>query len=52
MDEEEVRDLRTALQGELPQRRFGEGVRRRRPSHECPAEMTEFLLQQFGLRHG
>jgi polyphosphate kinase len=48
VDEEEVKNLRTALQGELPQRRFGEGVRLE-TAHECPAEMTEFLLQQFGL---
>jgi polyphosphate kinase len=48
VDEEEVKNLRTALQGELPQRRFGEGVRLE-TAHECPPEMTEFLLQQFAL---
>jgi len=48
VDEEEVKNLRTALQGELPQRRFGEGVRLE-TAHECPVEMTDFLLQQFGL---
>jgi polyphosphate kinase len=48
VDEEEVKNLRTALQGELPQRRFGECVRLE-TAHECPVEMTDFLLQQFGL---
>jgi polyphosphate kinase len=48
VDEEEVKNLRTALQGELPQRRFGEGVRLE-TAHECPVEMTDFLLQQFAL---
>ncbi len=48
VDEEEVKNLRIALQGELPERRFGEGVRLE-TAHDCPADMTEFLLQQFGL---
>src|SRR6476646_582717 len=48
VDEEEVKDLRTALQGELPERRFGEAVRLE-TAQECTAEMTSFLLQQFGL---
>jgi polyphosphate kinase len=48
VDEEEVKNLRTALQGELPERRFGEAVRLE-TAQECPPEMTAFLLQQFGL---
>jgi polyphosphate kinase len=48
VDEEEVKNLRTALQGELPERRFGEAVRLE-TAVECTPEMTGFLLQQFGL---
>jgi hypothetical protein len=50
VDEEEIKNLRTALQGELSERRFGEAVRLE-TAHECPPEMVEFLLQQFGLVH-
>ncbi|NWG30768.1 MAG: polyphosphate kinase 1 [Rhodocyclaceae bacterium] len=48
VDEEEVKNLRTALQGELPQRHFGDAVRLEVPDNCSPA-MVEFLLQQFGL---
>ena len=48
VDEEEVKNLRTALQGELPQRHFGDAVRLE-VADLCPAHMSEFLLQQFGL---
>ena len=48
VDEEEIKNLRTALQGELSERRFGDAVRLETAS-ECPPEMVEFLLQQFGL---
>jgi polyphosphate kinase len=48
VDEEEVKNLRTALKGELPERRFGEAVRLE-TAQECTPEMTGFLLQQFGL---
>ena len=48
VDEEEVKNLRTALQGELPQRHFGDAVRLE-VADVCPPEMTNFLLQQFGL---
>jgi len=48
VDEEEMKNLRTALQGELPERRFGEAVRLE-TAQECTPEMTSFLLQQFGL---
>lgn len=48
VDEEEVKNLRTALQGELPQRHFGNAVRLE-VADNCSAQMTGFLLQQFGL---
>jgi polyphosphate kinase len=48
VDEEDVKDLRHALQGELPQRHFGDGVRLE-VADDCSPQMTEFLLQQFGL---
>mgnify|MGYP001128714225 CR=1 FL=1 len=50
VDDEEVKNLRTALQGELPQRHFGDGVRLEVPDN-CSETMREFLLQQFGLTH-
>jgi polyphosphate kinase len=48
VDEEDVKDLRRALQGELPQRHFGDAVRLE-VADDCPPQMIEFLLQQFGL---
>jgi len=48
VDDEEVKNLRTALQGELPQRHFGDGVRLE-VADNCSADMTDFLLQQFAL---
>ena len=51
LDEEElqgVKSLRMALQGELSQRNFGDGVRLE-VSDACPAHVTEVLLQQFNL---
>ena len=48
VDEEEVKNLRIALQGELPQRHFGNAVRLE-VADSCPPAMTEFLLQQFNL---
>lgn len=48
VDEEEVKNLRTALQGELPQRHFGDGVRLE-VADNCSEAMSDFLLQQFGL---
>jgi len=48
VDEEEVKNLRTALQGELPQRHFGDGVRLE-VAENCSEAMSDFLLQQFGL---
>ncbi|MCX7147344.1 MAG: polyphosphate kinase 1 [Sulfuritalea sp.] len=48
VDDEEVKNLRIALQGELPQRHFGDAVRLE-VADNCSEEMTGFLLQQFGL---
>ncbi len=48
VDEEEVKNLRTALQGELPQRHLGDAVRLE-VADNCSAGMAEFLLTQFGL---
>jgi polyphosphate kinase len=48
VDEEEVKNLRLALQGELPQRHFGDAVRLE-VDDQCPPVITEFLLQQFNL---
>jgi polyphosphate kinase len=48
IDEEEVKNLRQALQGELPQRQFGSAVRLE-VAAECPDRLARFLLQQFEL---
>jgi polyphosphate kinase len=48
VDEEEVKNLRLALQGELPQRHFGDAVRLE-VADLCPPEISDFLLQQFNL---
>jgi polyphosphate kinase len=48
VDDEEVKNLRIALQGELPQRHFGDAVRLE-IADNCSATMADFLLQQFGL---
>lgn len=48
VDEEEVKNLREALQGELPQRHLGDAVRLE-VADNCPPAMTTFLQRQFGL---
>ena len=48
IDEEEVKNLRQALQGELPQRQFGSAVRLE-VAAKCPEPLAQFLLQQFEL---
>ncbi|SFW11248.1 polyphosphate kinase 1 [Nitrosovibrio sp. Nv17] len=48
VDEEEVKNLRIALQGELPQRHFGNAVRLE-VADNCPRHMADFLLEQLGL---
>lgn len=51
VDEEEVDDLRRAVEGELASRRYGDEVRLE-TSHDCPPEITGFLLKQFSLGLG
>jgi len=48
-DEEEVKNLRQALQGELPQRQFGLAVRLE-VAASCPQHLAQLLLQQFELQ--
>ena len=48
LDDEDTKDLRLALQGELSHRQFGDSVRLE-VADSCPAEMSAFLLGQFGL---
>ncbi|HMV06212.1 MAG TPA: polyphosphate kinase 1 [Accumulibacter sp.] len=48
VDEEEVKNLRTKIQGELPQRHFGDAVRLE-VANNCSEAMTQFLLGQFNL---
>jgi len=49
VDEEEIKNLHTALKGELLHRHFGDAVRLE-VADNCSAAMAEFLLQQFGLQ--
>jgi polyphosphate kinase len=48
VDEEEIDDLRRALEGELAHRRYGAEVRLE-TSTDCPDDIVDFLLGQFGL---
>jgi polyphosphate kinase len=48
VDEEETKNLRLALQMELPQRHFGDAVRLE-VADNCSEAMADFLLQQFNL---
>jgi polyphosphate kinase len=48
VDEEEVKDLRTALRGELPHRHFGDEVRLEVTAN-CSQHISGFLLRQFML---
>jgi len=48
LDEEEVKNLRTALAGELPHRHFGDLVRLE-VADDMPAELEQLLLEQFQL---
>jgi polyphosphate kinase len=48
LDEEEIKDMRTALAGELSQRHFGDSVRLE-VADNMPAELEQFLLGQFQL---
>ncbi len=48
VDEEEIDDLRRALEGELAHRRYGAAVRLE-TSSDCPEDIVHFLLHQFAL---
>jgi polyphosphate kinase len=48
VDEEDVKNLRTALRKGLVQRNFGDAVRLE-VSHGCDEKLAKFLLQQFDL---
>jgi polyphosphate kinase len=48
VDEEAVEDLRHAMEGELPSRRFGDEVRLE-VADSCPADMVKFLMGEFDL---
>ena len=48
VDEEEIKNLHTSLQGELPHRHFGNAVRLE-VTEACPASTVEYLMQQFLL---
>jgi polyphosphate kinase len=49
VDDEEVDDLLRALEGELPSRRFSDAVRLE-VADNCPDELSQLLLAQFGLK--
>ena len=48
VDEEEVKNLRLSLQGELPQRHFGDAVRLE-VADNCSPQIAELLLKEFAL---
>jgi polyphosphate kinase len=48
LDPEDVEDLALALRGELYSRRFGDAVRLE-VADNCPRDLIEYLLRQFGL---
>ena len=48
VDEEEVKNLRTALRGELPHRQFGDEVRLE-VAENCSPQISDYLLAQFNL---
>ncbi len=48
IDPEDVEDLALALRGELYSRRFGDAVRLE-VADNCPKDLTDHLLKQFGL---
>jgi polyphosphate kinase len=48
VDEEEIKNIRTAIQGELMQRHFGDAVRLE-VADTCSPATADFLLQQFSL---
>lgn len=51
VDEEEVEDLVRALEGQLAASRYGAAVRLE-VSHDCPEDLSNFLLDHFHLDRG
>ncbi|GIZ53998.1 polyphosphate kinase 1 [Noviherbaspirillum aridicola] len=51
VDEDEVKNLRQALQSELQSRQFGFAVRLEVAAN-CPPHLSQFLLEQFGIDKG
>ncbi len=49
VDEEEVDNLMRAIEGELASNRYGAAVRLE-VAHDCPEELTQYLLDVFELR--
>ena len=50
VDEDDVTNLRQALRSKMSTRQFGQAVRMEVVA-SCPAELSNFLLEQFGLTH-
>jgi len=50
VDDEDITDLRVALQGELPQRHYGDAVRLE-VSAGCPESVIDRLLREFELNN-
>jgi polyphosphate kinase len=50
VDEDDVTNLRQALRSKMSTRQFGQAVRMEVVA-SCPAELSNFLLEQFGLPH-
>ena len=50
VDEDDLSNLRTAVQNELRDRDFGDGVRLE-VAENCPTHISNFLLEQFQLSH-
>lgn len=48
VDEEEIDDLLRAVEGELGSRRYGDAVRLE-VAHDCPENMSQYLLDKFEL---
>lgn len=48
VDDEDVDDLMTAIEGELFESRYGDAVRLE-TAHDCPEELTAYLLEEFQL---
>ena len=49
VDEEEIDDLLRAVEGELASRRYGATVRLE-TAHDCPGNLTNYLLKKFNLQ--